>query len=38
MAFPRASVQKRIEDGTEKFFQNIYIIVCDQLRRAREED
>jgi len=34
MAFPRASVLKRIEDGKECFFQNIYIIICDQLKSA----
>jgi hypothetical protein len=37
MAFPRASVQKRIEDRCPEFFQNVYLIVLDQLKRSAEE-
>jgi hypothetical protein len=33
-AFPKASVQKRIEDGQTEFFQNVYLIIVDQLRRG----
>jgi hypothetical protein len=36
-AFPRASVQKRIEDRCPEFFQNVYLIVLDQLMRSAEE-
>jgi hypothetical protein len=36
-AFPRASVQKRIEDKCPEFFQNVYLIVLDQLKRSAEE-
>jgi hypothetical protein len=34
MAFPRASVLQRIEDGKEGFLRGIYVIVCDQMKRA----
>lgn len=37
MAFPRASVQKRIEDRCPEFFQNMYLFVLDQLKRSAEE-
>ena len=33
-AFPRSSVQKRIEDKCSEFFQNVYLIVLDQLKRS----
>ncbi len=36
-AFPRASVQKRIEDKCPEFFQNVYLIVLDQLKRSEQE-
>lgn len=36
-AFPRASVEKRIEDKCPEFFQNVYLIVLDQLKRSEEE-
>jgi hypothetical protein len=37
MAFPRASVEKRIADRCPEFFQNVYLIVLDQLKRSEEE-
>ncbi|MCE9554934.1 MAG: DUF3806 domain-containing protein [Planctomycetes bacterium] len=33
MAFPRSSVQKRIDDGSTDFFQDVYLIICNQLGR-----
>lgn len=36
-AFPRASVQKRIEDKCPEFFHNVYLIVLDQLKRSERE-
>jgi hypothetical protein len=36
-AFPKASVQKRIEDKCPEFFQNVYLIVLDQLKRSQKE-
>lgn len=37
MAFPRASVQKRIEDKCPELFQDVYLIVLDQLKRSGGE-
>lgn len=33
MAFPRSSVQKRIDDGSTEFFQDVYLIICNQLEK-----
>jgi hypothetical protein len=35
-AFPRASIEKRIEDGCPELFQNIYLMTLDQLKRCEE--
>lgn len=35
--FPRASVEKRIERREPEFFQDVYLMLLDQLRRSREE-
>ncbi|MBN1919266.1 MAG: DUF3806 domain-containing protein [Verrucomicrobia bacterium] len=37
MAFPCSSVRKRIERGEPEFFQDIYLMILDQLERATEE-
>jgi len=34
IAFPRASVQKRIENGQAEFFNHVFLIILDQVRRA----
>jgi len=36
-AYPRASVQKRIESKQPEFFHNMYLIILDQLRRLGEQ-
>ena len=37
MAFPRSSVQKRIEDRCSEFFQDLYLGILDHLKRSEEE-
>jgi hypothetical protein len=37
-SFPRASVQKRIEDQCTEFFQNIYYLILDRLKNAENEE
>jgi hypothetical protein len=37
-AFPRASIEKRIEDGIPELFQNIYLMILDQLKRCKEDE
>jgi hypothetical protein len=38
IAFPCSSVMKRIERGEPEFFQDIDLMILDQLKRAAEED
>ena len=37
MAFPRSSVQKRIEDRCPEFFQDLYVGILDHLKRSEQE-
>lgn len=37
MAYPRASVQKRIESGQCELFKSIYLIILDQFKEAKED-
>jgi hypothetical protein len=34
IAFPRASVEKRIEDNEPEFFQNVYLLILNTLKNA----
>ena len=36
-AYPRASVQKRIDDRQPTFFASVYAVIMDQLERARAD-
>ena len=36
-AFPRASVEKRIQKGQPEFFQDLYLGILDQLQASRRE-
>ena len=34
LAYPRASVQKRIESKQPEFFQDVYLAILDQLKHS----
>jgi hypothetical protein len=38
MAFPRASVQKRIEDSISEVFQNLYLMITTHLRECESQE